>query len=78
MIIDRHPDILTFQLESRDMDKSGNWLRFIEAIKNEIPKDFRSYDAEDRMWTIKNPYSGIFYEVYRKFYEDPRQIRMEL
>ena len=46
--------------------------RLVEALKAEIPRYARSYDADDKSWTVAAPYAALAIDLLRRRFPDAR------
>lgn len=74
------PGVFFLSLEPDDFTRRCGkaWRYAIDNLKNDIPVDQRSYDKEQKLWTIRDTPDNrtIVATIKQVFFEDPTQMRI--
>lgn len=64
----------------------GGWImvrtpynpEFIDELKNEIPREARKWDTEEKIWKVDASYADDLEKLVRKFYGEPTVVQQEV
>lgn len=64
-----------FYMETTIWAKTPYRPDFVSTLKEEIPKDYRYWDASERVWVVSYMYENILIVICQKYFEDVIQYK---